>query len=75
MTPASIEISIPSGVSARLALEWAVDQLIRTIDALDEVEDLERAHRDTPPPCHLIVSACPADIIRNAMGEDVRHDG
>ena len=72
--PASIEISIPEGVSARLALEWAVERLIRMIDALDEVEDVERAYGGPAAICRLVVSASPAEIIRYGTGEDVSHD-
>ena len=71
MTPASIEISIPEGISARLALEWAVELLIRMIDALDEVEDQERSHDDTPSTCSLVISASPAEIHGYAVGEEI----
>ena len=71
MTPASIEIAIPEGVSARLALEWAVERLIRMIDALDAAEDLERAECVAPRDCRLTVSPSPADIHTWAVGEDV----
>lgn len=71
MTSPSIEISIPEGVSARLALEWVVERLIRMIDALDEVEDRERSHDDTPPTCSLVISAIPSEIHGYAIGEEI----
>jgi hypothetical protein len=69
--PASIEIAIPEGVSARLALEWAVERLIRMIDALNEAEERERDGYTPPASCRLVVSASPAEIIRNAVDEEL----
>ena len=73
MSPASFEISIPEGVNARLALEWAVERLIRMIDAIDEVEDRERDARLPPSTCQLMVSISPTDLIHYSLGEDRAH--
>jgi len=72
MAPASFEIIIPEGVSARLALEWAVERLIRMIDAIDETEDRERDAPAAHASCRLSISASPADLTVYAMGEGQR---
>ena len=70
-TPASIEIAIPEGVSALVALEWAVERLLRMIDLLEEAEDHERALAPEPVSCSLILRSSPSEIYRYAMGEDL----
>ena len=38
MNAASIEISIPEDINARVALEWAIQRLIRMVDYLEALE-------------------------------------
>ena len=68
MTPASIEIAIPEGVSLRLALEWGVERFSQLIDALDEPEDRESANSPEPSPCRLVFRATPTEIGQFAAG-------
>ncbi len=73
MTAASIEVCIPEGVSARLALEWAVQRLIRMIDYLDELETFDRDHGALPADCLLTVKATNAEILHAAFAEEPLH--
>jgi len=70
MTAASIEVSIPEGVSARIALEWAVQRLIKMIDYLDELEAYDRDHGPLPADCLLTVKASSTEILHAAFGEE-----
>ena len=70
MNAASIEISIPEDINARVALEWAIQRLIRMVDYLEALEAFERENGTLPAECRLIVSAKNSEILHAAFGED-----